>query len=189
MASGSRASSASILASAGGDGWVARATQRGDKAVDGRGGRHDRAHRHAPCAPGAARDVRRPRRRFGARGWLSPRGKAARRARREGVGPSARWRGCSGPLATPPPSRGTSARPKRSRRAPPRPYHAARTAPASASSMRETMGAPGSALAARADSLAGERSGALREPPEAQAQDACGSCGGRAWVAPGATVP
>ena len=32
-------------------------SQRGEKAVDGRGGRHDRAHRHAPCAPGAARDV------------------------------------------------------------------------------------------------------------------------------------
>ncbi len=27
------------------------------EAVDGRGIRHDRAHRHAPCAPGAARDV------------------------------------------------------------------------------------------------------------------------------------
>ena len=74
--------------------------------------------------------------------WTSPRpgpihaGKrrVARRARREGVGPSARCRGCSGPLATPPPSRGasTSAQPKRSRRAPPRPSHAARTAPAPA---------------------------------------------------------
>ena len=38
-------------------GHVARATQRGEKAVNGRGVRHDRAHRHAPCAPGAARDV------------------------------------------------------------------------------------------------------------------------------------
>ena len=38
-------------------GNVARATQRGEEAVDGRGGRHDRAHRHASCAPGAARDV------------------------------------------------------------------------------------------------------------------------------------
>ena len=37
--------------------WVARATQRGEEAVDGRGVRHDRAHRHASCAPGAARDV------------------------------------------------------------------------------------------------------------------------------------
>jgi len=45
------------VARSGGDGWVARATQRGEKAVDGRGGRHDRAHRNAPCAPGAARDV------------------------------------------------------------------------------------------------------------------------------------
>ena len=44
-------------ARSGGDGWVARATQRGEKAVDGRGGRHDRAHHHASCAPGAARDV------------------------------------------------------------------------------------------------------------------------------------
>ncbi len=44
-------------ARSGGDGWVARTTQRGEKAVDGRGVRHDRAHRHAPCAPGAARDV------------------------------------------------------------------------------------------------------------------------------------
>ena len=34
-----------------------RATQRGEEAVDGLGGRHDRAHRHASCAPGAARDV------------------------------------------------------------------------------------------------------------------------------------
>jgi len=31
--------------------------RRSEEAVDGRGGRHDRAHRHAPCAPGAARDV------------------------------------------------------------------------------------------------------------------------------------
>ena len=38
-------------------GHVARATQHGEEAVDGRGGRHDRAHRHASCAPGAARDV------------------------------------------------------------------------------------------------------------------------------------
>ena len=33
------------VARSGGDGWVARATQRGEKAVDGRGVRHDRAHR------------------------------------------------------------------------------------------------------------------------------------------------
>ncbi len=45
------------VARSGGDGWGARATQRGEEAVDGRAGRHDRAHRHAFCAPGAARDV------------------------------------------------------------------------------------------------------------------------------------
>ena len=41
----------------GGDGWVARPRSVFEQAVDGRGVRHDRAHRHAPCAPGASRDV------------------------------------------------------------------------------------------------------------------------------------
>jgi len=44
-------------ARSGGDGWVARATQRAEKAGNGRRVRHDRAHRHAACAPGASLDV------------------------------------------------------------------------------------------------------------------------------------
>ena len=100
---------------------------------DGRvsGGRWTGGVHGARCRAGR-RSASRPRRTFGARGWPNRHVKGGRRARRQEVAPSARWRGCSALPVTPPPSRGasTSGPPPRSGRAPPRPSHSARRSPA-----------------------------------------------------------